>query len=308
MEFPEFAKSIFPLSDSGCRFSICTLVSKPAEYAEMIASFFEAGFKPEFCEFLYCDNSQSNQLDAYSAYNLFLSAARGKYIILCHQDILLKFDGIDKLDQCIRELDSRDPSWALLGNGGGIGFGRCAVRITHPGNRQNTGRFPVRVESLDENFILVKRSANLCLSHDMKGFHFYGTDLCQNAISLGLTAWVVDFHLFHKSPGKLDGSFIEAFFAISRKYRGMRRNGYIQSTCALIPVGKSRWRWKCAVMILLQKLKKQENDPSNSRDIQTSLKQLMGGGSYALHLFLYKLAVPYHNLVRSVRKRLSVRD
>ena len=96
MKSPAFAQSIVPFKDSQYRYSICTLVTNPSEYDEMVESFFNAGFKPDFCEFLYCDNSQFNQLDAFVAYNVFLNSAKGKYIILCHQDILLKYDGIEK--------------------------------------------------------------------------------------------------------------------------------------------------------------------------------------------------------------------
>jgi len=306
MEFPVFAKSILPSNDSACRYSICTLVTNPSEYTEMVESFVKAGFQPEFCEFLYCDNSRANQLDAFGAYNEFLNSARGKYIILCHQDILLKYDGIDKLEECIRDLDSKNPEWALMGNAGGMANGQCALRISHPDNQQNTGKFPEQVESLDENFILVKSSVNLCLSHDLKGFHFYGTDICQVARFLGLTAWVIDFHLFHKSEGNYDMHFIEGFRAISRKYGDATRRDYIQTTCAMIPVGNSRWQWRCAIMNLLQKLKKQ-NDRSATAEMQNVLKQLMGRGNYVMHLILYKMAVPYFNLVRSVRKRWSAK-
>jgi hypothetical protein len=273
----------------------------------MVESFVNAGFNPEFCEFLYCDNSRSNQLDAFAAYNLFLNSAKSTYIILCHQDILLKYDGIEKLEQCIRELDSLDSNWALLGNAGSIGFSQNAMRITHPNDQQNTGHFPVRVQSLDENFILAKRCANLCLSHDLHGFHFYGTDLCQIATHLGVTAWVVDFHLFHKSAGTYDSHFIEELHAISRKYRANHRSGFIQTTCALIPVGKSRWREKRAMFILLRQWNKHQGASAIPGELRDFLMKSIGRWNYVLHLVLYKMAVPYFNLRRSIRKRLATR-
>jgi len=55
----------------------------------------------------------------------------------------------------------------------------------------------VRVASLDENFMVVRRSANLSVSQDLKGFHFYGTDLCVSPISWATPATFVDFHLWH---------------------------------------------------------------------------------------------------------------
>ena len=62
-------------------YSICTLVTRPGEYGEMIASFRDKGFDTPASEFLYVDNSNGNRLDAYAAYNHFLNVSRGAYVI-----------------------------------------------------------------------------------------------------------------------------------------------------------------------------------------------------------------------------------
>lgn len=66
--------------DECIRYSICTIVTRLNEYAEMLASFRAGGFKDPDCELLYLDNTHGNVFDAYS----------GK--ILCHQDIVLLED------------------------------------------------------------------------------------------------------------------------------------------------------------------------------------------------------------------------
>ena len=69
-------------------------------------------------------------------------------------------DGRGRLDRLIAELDYIDPSWGLLGNAGGSSPGQVTVRISDPqGRDQRKGHFPTRVRSLDENFIVVRRSA-----------------------------------------------------------------------------------------------------------------------------------------------------
>ncbi len=73
----------------------------------MLASFDNKGFHDPDCEFIYVNNSEENNYDAYSGYNLFLNIASGEFVILCHQDILLIDDGREKLDKIIAELDSR---------------------------------------------------------------------------------------------------------------------------------------------------------------------------------------------------------
>jgi hypothetical protein len=229
---PDFVVPVpSPADEAGPRFSICTLVTRRGEYAEMVESFVGHGFVPADCEYLYIDNSESNRFDAFQGYNLFLSGARGDYIILCHQDILLLEDGRAELEQRLNELTAHDSEWALCGNAGGVSFTRLAIRISDPyGENQSIGSFPARATALDENFIVVRRQANLSLSHDLSGFHFYGADLCMVADFLGQGAYVIDFHLRHKSGGKTDASFHGLRKDVARKYQKAYRHRWIVTT------------------------------------------------------------------------------
>jgi len=220
------------LPKGAIRFSICTLVTDRDEYAEMVESFRERGFGGPDCEFLYLDNSKRNGFDAFAGYNLFLTRAAGDYLILCHQDILLLDQGRSALEKCLAELDSLDPAWALCGNAGGVAGGTLAIRISDPhGADVAIGTFPARAAAIDENFIVARRDANLALSHDLKGFHLYGADLCIVADVLGRTAYVIDFHLRHKSAGKTDAGFYAARRAAIAKYRRAFRTRWIRTTC-----------------------------------------------------------------------------
>ena len=183
------------------KYSICTLLTEKDQYADALTSFRDAGFIEPDCEFLYIDNTTTNKYDAYAGVNQFLQKARGDYIILCHQDLVLHADNRNKLDQLIDEVSLLDNNWALLGNAGGIVPGKQAYHLTEYTDEDKhylrRGKFPARVYSLDENFIIVRKSANLSISHDLEGFHMYGTDLCMIARILGYSAYVIDFHLWH---------------------------------------------------------------------------------------------------------------
>jgi hypothetical protein len=201
-------------------FSICTLVTNLQEYQEMLESFQNAGFHKDNSEFLYIDNSQENKYDAYEGLNYFLNKANGTYIILCHQDILLEFDDITVLRERIKEIDTLDKDWAILANAGYNDFNTISLRITDPREgERNLGQFPSKVESVDENFILVKNSANLTLSHSIGGFHLYGTDLAFLAKIIGYNTYVIDFHILHKSAGNADESFYTNKERFIQKYQ-----------------------------------------------------------------------------------------
>ena len=225
------------------RYSICTLVTDLQEYREMVRSLESGGFGPRDCEYLYVDNSQGNTADAFAGYNLFLTHAQGRYIILCHQDILLLEDGRARLDARLEELDGIDPAWAICGNAGATGDGALVIRITDPhGKDQARGSFPTRVMALDENFIVVRRDANLALSHDLEGFHLYGADLCIIADILGRSAYVVDFHLHHKSGGVPNSGFYQMRLAMMRKYARALRPRWIRTTCTHFRLDSRYWK------------------------------------------------------------------
>ncbi len=217
------------------QFTIATLVNNWAHYDEMLASFDEAGFSRDDCEFLFVDNTVPNQTCAYRGLNRLLAEAQGAYVIMCHQDVRLVGDGRYELEKRLAELDARDPAWALAGNAGGVAAGQLALRISDPhGRNLHVGPMPIKVMSLDENFMVTKRSARLCFSNDLSGFHFYGADICLVADVLGYTAYVVDFHLEHLSAGFKSSSFAEMEEAFRNKWCRALRPRWLQTTCSLL--------------------------------------------------------------------------
>lgn len=213
-------------------FSICTLVTRKAEYNEMLESFIDKGFTKDKCEYLYVDNSDKTTLEAYEGLNVFLQKAQGKYVILCHQDILLHDSDYTDLMQCIQYLDEKDATWALLGNAGGINLKWIATHITEgkTGIIRSETHLPLKTKTLDENFIVVKKSANIALSNNLQGFHFYGTDICLIANVLGFNSYVINFNLIHKSNGKKDESFYVLEKKIRIKYHKAFQAKYITTT------------------------------------------------------------------------------
>ncbi|MEZ5843544.1 MAG: hypothetical protein R3D27_07400 [Hyphomicrobiaceae bacterium] len=226
-------------------FTIATLVTDEAQYAAMRSSFAAGGFSGPDCEYLFIDNrpqgSSFLKADAYRGLNAMLAAARGDIVILCHQDVRLLADGRAALEARLAGLTERDAGWALAGNAGGIGVGRLALRISDPhGRDQIRGTLPARVQSLDENFIVVRRAAGVAFSGDLAGFHFYGADICQAARVLGWHSYVIDFHLEHLSPGRKDASFVRAATAFRAKWQRALAPRWVQTTCALVRLSGDR--------------------------------------------------------------------
>lgn len=217
------------------RYSIGSLVTDTAQHAAMRQSFEAGGFTPADCEYLYVDNTGAQQTDAYRGLNALLNAARAPVVILCHQDVRLLNDGRRELDARLAALTVRDADWALAGNAGGVAPGVLAVRISDPhGKDVHVGELPERVVALDENFIVVRRDARIGFSNDLAGFHFYGADICLHAAQMGYSAYVIDFHLEHLSPGRKSEDFYKAELAFQQKWSRALSPRWLQTTCALL--------------------------------------------------------------------------
>lgn len=225
------------------RYTIATLVSDRVQYDAMRASFRSGGFSDDDCEYLFVDNTGPLQTDAYRGLNALLNAAHGPYVILCHQDVRLLDDGRHSLDDRLDGLSRMDAAWALAGNAGGVAPGKLALRISDPHGRDvHIGELPAAVATLDENFIIVRREARVGFSRDLSGFHFYGADICLHAAQMGFSAYVIDFHLEHLSPGRKSADFYAMEQAFIAKWAKALSPRWLQTTCALLhlsgdPVG-----------------------------------------------------------------------
>lgn len=221
------------MADRKRTYSIGTLVTDPVQHQSMRESFEALGFSGS--EFLKIDNTGIHQTSAYEGLNRLLNDAVGDIVILAHQDVRLFADDRTRLDTKLDELDALDPAWAVAGNAGGYAPGKLAIRITDPhGADQNTGHLPRKVETLDENMLIVRRNARIGFSVDLSGFHFYGADLCLNASMAGHTCYVIDFHLAHLSAGSKSESFYECEAVFRAKWNHALRPRWLQTTCALI--------------------------------------------------------------------------
>lgn len=222
-------------ADTGIAYSIGTLVNDAEQYADMRASLAAGGFAGPDCEYFVIDNTGAGQTPAFRGLNAVIAAARGRRVILCHQDVRLLKDDRAALDQRLAELDALDPDWAVAGNAGGVAPGTLALRISDPhGRDRRVGTLPARVASLDENFMVLRRAANVGFSADLDGFHFYGADICLAAAVLGRSSYVIDFHLEHLSSGKKNATFATAQTEFRDKWSRAFSPRWLQTTCALV--------------------------------------------------------------------------
>ena len=198
-------------------FHICTISNNVAQYTAMKRSFIAAGFDDARCRFTLFDNTRGNVHEPYEAFNRIKTETQERYLIFCHHDVLMsQGQGYEDLVRVLDELSAMDPRWAVVGNVGYNAHGELVGRLTDPWPTPLwKGPLPEPVCTLDENFLLINSSANIQLSPGLSGFHFYGPDLCLNALQRGYQCYVVDFRMEHLSKGNIDDP---AFWEIKERF------------------------------------------------------------------------------------------
>ncbi len=221
-------------------FCICTIVTNMGEYNLMKTSFENAGFNSA-CEYLIADNTNGNIFDGYNAIRRFLQESKATYTLIVHQDVRCQ-DNIEKLLDCLNDLNKKDNNWALCGNAGGASYNDIIYHINNNGIRK-TEDLPQRVFSLDENFLIVKTEKQLAMSSDIGGFHYYGADLCIVADFLGYNSYVIPFMVEHLSTGNLKDLELKKTFFL-KSYGKKLRPRFMQTSCDKFYLGNSEWQNK----------------------------------------------------------------
>ena len=220
-------------------FSICTIVTNKDEYQKLRHILHEKGFNDAKCEFLVADNSQGNNFSAYEAIRIFLKQALGRYVVILHQDAFPD-DTYNALVLKIENLEKLDPNWGVIGNAGKkqSDFIKGYMSLTRHDGIHYTNFSPVKVDTIDENVMIIKGGSGITVSRDLTGYHFYGFDISSVAARLGYNVYVIDFLWRHLSPGTIDNSFLNAREAVEKKMAGYSNVVSMPTTCTTLYWGR----------------------------------------------------------------------
>jgi hypothetical protein len=160
---------------------------------------------------------------AAEAYNDAIERANSDLIIFSHQDMIFPESWLVDLGKAIEWLDTNDQKWGVLGCYGvteeGVGHGY----IYSPG-RGLIGKAlqqPIRVQTLDEIVLIIRRSSGLRFDPDLPHFHLYGTDICLRAAQLGMMSYAIPAFCIHNAHQYivLPKEFYDCYRHIQHKWR-----------------------------------------------------------------------------------------
>ena len=165
-----------------------------------------------------------NANSAAEAYNEGVAKCTGFIIVFAHQDVFLPPGFSYKLVQAVVRLSSVDRNWGVTGVYGVNGAGEGVGHVYSTGLRRFLGEAfssPVRVSTLDEMVLIVRRESGLRFDEKLPGFHLYGTDICLEAEARGMRNYVLPCFALHNSNGikYLPLSFWQAYLYLRKKWK-----------------------------------------------------------------------------------------
>lgn len=151
--------------------------------------------------------NSGNKYSAAQALNIGIDKARGKLLVLTHQDVSFLPKWIDSLYDIISKIEKSDKKWGVLGTAGvaiypggkidtaGIVYGTGNSKHWRPSNRS----IILKVQTVDEHCMIIKASNGFRFDERFSGFHMYGGDLSISAIVKGFTNYGIICPLIHES-------------------------------------------------------------------------------------------------------------
>lgn len=158
------------------------------------------------------------------AYNRALDRATADVVVFTHADVYFPPGWFDRLRTQLEALTLRDPNWALCGVSG------LTADDLHVGRIWDSGLFcvigkplaePVRVITVDEVVLILRRASGLRFDTGLPGFHLYGADLVMTAEQNGQTVYGLDLPVLHNTKPVLrtpDG-YVQCYKYMVRKWR-----------------------------------------------------------------------------------------
>ena len=169
---------------------------------------------------------QHGYSSAAAAYNVGIDAAKSDVLVFAHQDVYLPETWLADLNRALATLSVIDPHWAVLGawgitaSGNGAGNVYCGATMKRLGTPFNG---VVKVMSLDELILIMRKSSGLRFDEHLEGFHMYGTDICLEAARRGMNCYAISAFCIHNTNGYnlLPLQFWRNYLFIRKKWRSL---------------------------------------------------------------------------------------
>ena len=182
----------------------------------------------------------TNQYSASKALNIGIDRCKSDLVVMIHQDVLLYENWIDMLFERIQEIEVKNKNWGVVGTAGinakgdSMGVVYSVDGVMHWSASIRERVYPA--QTVDEHCMVIRKSSGLRFDEGIIGFHFYGADLCLEALSRGRQNYAILCPIIHNDNG---GSlvcgkkeFMRLFDVFGKKW--MPKFPFIRTTTVII--------------------------------------------------------------------------
>jgi hypothetical protein len=240
------------ISKSKVDISIVTLTHNPGQYNDMLDDLLKQRLNNSF-EIVAIPNYNKEFSSCAESLNLGRELSSGEVVIMCHQDLRVPQGWLQGIMEHVKHFETRNIKWGVLGMAGcnkhGIGHHMdqdlCVIYLSDkvPDGRTYAqayrGMFGSRkeVQTVDELCMVVPKNAPFKFDEQLLDhFHWYGADICLDALSKGYRNFAIDAECVHLSDGRsnLSGGHAQKFIDDARKiwWKWSNRFPYFRTTTA----------------------------------------------------------------------------
>jgi GT2 family glycosyltransferase len=174
----------------------------------------------------------SDKKNATEGLNEGIKKANTNILVLCHQDVSLPQDFTERLYQKIEKY----PNFGVIGVAGRKANGECAGGCVVSDGHVYGDLREGEVLTLDECLLVIRKNSGLRFDETVKGWHFYGADLCLQAARNGLKNYAVDIPVKHHGVGTIDSTYWPLMAAFKHKWENFYPIVYL-THCEYSPKG-----------------------------------------------------------------------
>jgi len=151
-------------------------------------------------EMIYMNNKSGYQWSS-EALNVLTEVSAGEYLFWMHQDVT--FDAFEPFATVKDVVSKIGGKFGILGPAGIQVGGKGTIRGIDFSSRKYTFDF-LRCQTVDEFCIIGMKTNGLKFGEYLDHFHFYGADICCQAIEKGLDNFVIKIPITHHSGGDVN--------------------------------------------------------------------------------------------------------
>lgn len=212
--------------------TIATLVHNIEQYRNFVTDLSQQHTDYKF-EVIMMPNFNNEFTSCAEPLNIALDLADGIVVNLCHQDLRVNTAWVEAISNHVTRLSRDKIKWGVLGMAGAFKYGKAYTpnvdaNVLYLSDTTTTtkksfaaiyrevyGNYK-EVQTLDELSLIMKKDSPF--RFDEKTFdhyHWYGADLCLQAMSMGYKNFAIDADCLHLSDGQgnLSGGHVDAYVA-----------------------------------------------------------------------------------------------